>query len=158
MADLKGPARQAALRVLGRRMRTAREMRKLLAGKGHAEREIEAVVARLEEDGYLNDREFAHQWVALRSAHRLYGPVRLAMDLRNRGVAEEFIQEALGERLGADEEMALARKAARKKLSTLRAGGQKGRAALYRHLHGRGFTAPVITAVLADLRFEEDTS
>ena len=149
------PARRWALRALTRRMHTVHEIRAGLKKRGFDRDIIEGVIAEFVRLQYLNDRQFAIVWISSRSAGRLHGRLRLARDLKQKGVSEEIIREAMGQSLTPEEELSCARKAADKKVRTLRTAGLKARAALYRHLSSRGFTADVVRAALDDIDLEE---
>jgi len=127
---------QYALRLLGRRMHTRAELeRKLLARA--APEEVRSVLARLEEWGYLDDRAFAEAFV--RSRRGRWGELRIAAELRRRGVDERIVREALAAEDGEEDEparaLALLEKAAWR---------HKGdRARMVRYLQGRGFALEV---------------
>ncbi len=54
-------------------------------------------IQRLKENGFLGDEQFARDWVENRSTFRPRSKRMLAMELRQKGVAEEEIQQALAE-------------------------------------------------------------
>ena len=144
-----------ALRALTRRMHTVHEIHAGLRKRGFHQDVIESVVAELLVLKYLDDQLFAQTWISSRSATRLHGRLRLARDLKQKGVPENIVEDAMGRSLTVEEELAHARKAAEKKVRTLRAGGKatgyKARAALYRHLSSRGFTGDVVRAALDEI-------
>lgn len=151
-------ARRWALRALTRRMHTVHEIRAGLKKRGFTAEVAEEVVAEMIRLKYVDDRQFANIWISSRVAVRLHGRLRLARDLKQKGVPEEIIREAMVQSLTVEEEVNCARKAAEKKVRTLRSGGVKARAALYRHLSSRGFTADVVRAAMADIDLEEKLS
>jgi len=155
-------ARQFALRALGRRMHTAFEMRSALSKRGFNKDVVQSVETELSRLGYINDLHFAQIWVAGRSAHQLHGRLRLLRDLRQKGVPDDITESVLENSLTEAEEVAIAVKAAEKKMRTLkaagRAAGAKGRESLYRHLASRGFTNQVIRQAVAGIKFEEDST
>lgn len=55
--------------------------------------ELEAVLDRLEVEGLQSDRRFAEAWIRQHQAR--HGRLRLALDLRQRGVADEMAAELL---------------------------------------------------------------
>ena len=149
-------ARQWALRALGRRMHTVYEIRTALSKRGFADDVIEAVVEELARQGYIDDLNFAQIWVASRSVHQLHGRFRLLKDLRQKGIPDEITESVLRDSFPEKDEVAIAIKAAEKKLRALRSSGRsvgraagrttgaKGRDAIYRHLRSKGFTTRVI--------------
>ncbi|MDF1535506.1 MAG: regulatory protein RecX [bacterium] len=151
-------ARRWALQALTRRMHTTREIRTGLERRGFDRDVIDGVVAGLVRLKYVDDRQFAEVWISSRSALRLHGRLRLARDLKQKGVSEKLIREAMELSLTVEAELEFARKAAEKKVRNLRSAGPRARAALYRHLSSRGFTADVVRAVLDDIDLEEKLS
>ncbi len=91
------------LRLLGRRARTAHEIRDYLRKHGYAETIIEQVVHRLHDLNLLDDAAFAREWIENRSRHRPRGRQALISELRRKGVAQETIEAAL-ENANLDEE------------------------------------------------------
>jgi regulatory protein len=85
----------SALRALARRDHSIAELERKLRERNISETAAAAVVARLVESGYLDDRRFAERWAdaAVRNG-RGYG-VRLRQDLARRGVNREIIEEVL---------------------------------------------------------------
>ncbi|GLV47227.1 regulatory protein RecX [Thermus sp. LT1-2-5] len=117
-----------ALKLLARRgLSRARLREKLLAR--FPEAEAEAALARLEQLGYLDDRAFAETFVA---ARRKYGPAKLRHLLLAQGVAEEVVEEVLGE-VGEEEVLQAALKVLR------RYPRRHDQVKAVRFLQGRGF-------------------
>ena len=87
---------QDALRLLAARDYTTAKMREKLAARGFNEAAAETAVARLEREGWLNDRRFAERFAETAVAcGRFFGP-RLRLEMRRRGVPAELIDEVLG--------------------------------------------------------------
>ena len=166
----KKSARQWALRALGRRMHTAHEIRAGLSKRDFADEAVSSVVEELVRVGYINDLDFARTWVTSRSVHQLHGRLRLLRDLRQKGVPDEIAESVLKDSFPDEDEVVIAKKAAEKKIRTMRATGKaagraagrasgaKGRDALYRHLRSRGFTTRAISLAMAGISFKEDSS
>lgn len=93
--DSREAAFQQALRLLSYRPRSVAEIRKKLVEKGIDEAIIDAVTQRLADGGYLGDQSFAVEWVENRANFRPRGRRLLRYELRQKGVAEEHIQNAL---------------------------------------------------------------
>ncbi len=160
---MSASARSWALRALTRRMHTVHEIRAGLQKRGFGQDVIENLLTQFIELKYLDDDQFAQSWISSRSAGRLHGRFRLARDLKQKGVSETIIREAMERSLTVEDELIYARKAAEKKVRTLIATGKitgkapggatglKARASLYRHLSSRGFTADVVRATLNDI-------
>lgn len=93
--DEKDRAYQRAIAYLAHRPRSRMEIIRYLGGKGFATQTIETVVERLEAHGYLDDTAFARMWIDSRRRHRPRGIFGLQYELRQKGISEEIIQEAL---------------------------------------------------------------
>lgn len=129
---------------LAHRPRSADEVRRYLISKEVGQPVIAAVLERLQERAWLDDAEFARYWVDQRQRHKPMAARALRYQLRQKGVAELVIDEAL-DRL---DETDAAYRAAQLRLSRYR--GQTPRA--FRQKLGgvlmrRGFDAETIREV-----------
>src|SRR5882757_7344034 len=88
-----------AVGVLARRMRTERDLRRLMkvrAEEGEAgARAMDAVVARLKELGYLSGERFAEGYARVRKESEKLGRRRLQQDLMMKGVGKELVASTL---------------------------------------------------------------
>ena len=85
-----------ALQALSRKERTVAEMGSWLHARGVGSDEVEAVVGHLAETGTLDDRRFAERYAEDKRELAGWGEERIRMALAQRGVADEYISEALG--------------------------------------------------------------
>jgi regulatory protein len=92
-------AKTSAFRFLKIRQRSVLELSQKLAAKGYEKATVEATVAFLLDKKFLDDHAFAKAWVRYRQA-RPYGPQRIRLELRQKGINEEFIKESLQEAFG----------------------------------------------------------
>ncbi len=92
----------AALRLLGYRFRSEAELRKRLVEKEHDRDAIDAAVARLKAEGWIDDARFARVLADSRSRKGI-GPKRVALELRRFGVQDDVAGAAVR---GTDQEMA----------------------------------------------------
>jgi regulatory protein len=88
-------AYQRALDYLARRPRSQREIERYLHKKEVSEEYIERVCHRLIELGFLDDLSFALYWIENREAFRPRGAQALRYELRQKGVDETIIAQAL---------------------------------------------------------------
>lgn len=95
--DYQQKAYDRAVRYLSIRPRSAAEIRRYLTEYEYAAEVVEAVVARLSNDGYLDDADFARFWVENRQQFRPKGVAVLRQELRQRGLDNEVIEGALAE-------------------------------------------------------------
>lgn len=90
-------AYQRGLRLLSYRPRSVSEIQKKLSELGFEEPVVTAAIQRMKENNYIGDEQFAKDWVENRSTFRPRSRRLLAIELRQKGVAEETIQQALAE-------------------------------------------------------------
>ncbi len=83
-----------ALKVLGGRAHSTGEMREKLRRRAGRPGEVEEVLARLKDHGYLNDQKFAESYAASRLANDKFGRTRVIQDLRQRRVAPAVAERA----------------------------------------------------------------
>ena len=92
-----------AVSLLASRARTEQEIVSALRQNAYPEQTIARVMARLHEEGYIDDAVFAGQWANARTAKGM-GARRIRQELRFKGVSQHDIDEALD---SVDEEEAL---------------------------------------------------
>lgn len=96
MEDQLQKAKDAAYRYLSYRARSVAEVRDKLKEKDFAAEVVAEVVADLQRQKLLDDREFARRWIEARLP-RAYGARKLAQDLRHKGVATGVVDEVIAE-------------------------------------------------------------
>jgi len=146
LASVQERMEASALRILALRSHTRAELGRKLKGRKFPGTEIEALLLRYEEIGYLDDEAAARSWVQRRLRARPMGLRSMARELSGIGVSPEIAELALAEGYGEGGELVSARRAAHKRLKALR-GKDKLRERLLRFLQGRGF--PVVICIEA---------
>lgn len=154
-------ARRVAFRFLGYAARSRAEIEARLERDGFAPEITAAVIAELEARNYLNDAQFARDWIQDRADRKKYGRTRLAAELQRKGVDRETVQEAL-ESVDDAAELRRALDLGRAKwpsalppdadYALLQAEQRKISAFLQR----RGFSWNIITQVLAELMANQE--
>lgn len=143
--DAREQAMQQALLFLSYRARSEKEIRQNLKKHGYPEDAIEYVMTRLRENRLANDNEFAQAWVENRNTFRPRSRRVLTMELRQKGLDEETVKEAVA---NVDED-ALAYETARKRAPRLASlEWSEFRRKLSEHLARRGFPYSVVTSVV----------
>lgn len=94
-ADPVEVARAIALRRLGRMPQTASQLKTYLLGKSTPVDVAESVVARMADVGLIDDAEYARMWVRSRRLIKNAGDSLLRRELRQRGVAQDLVEDAL---------------------------------------------------------------
>jgi regulatory protein len=130
-----GDLRERALRLLTRREHSRAELVRKLAQAGFEQQDIAALLDAFEDKNWLSDRRFAESWVADHRAKA--GSVKLAYELRQRGVSEAIIESVLGD--NRDSELERAREVWLKKFGSAPADAAE-KARQMRFLLSRGFT------------------
>ena len=101
-----------AVNLLANRARSRNEIRQKLYAAGYSFETIDVVLYKLEKNDLINDDDFANQYINYRTEQK-YGPRRIAQELRNKGVAGEYVEMKLDEISEAkqlDNAIALAKK------------------------------------------------
>src|SRR5688500_14451631 len=76
-----------ALKILGMRALSTGQVRDKLRRKAENAEDIEPVISRLRENGFLNDSRFAEGYARARRESDGFGKIRVLRDLRQRRVA-----------------------------------------------------------------------
>ena len=84
-----------SLDLLARREHSIWELRQKLRQRFPGFREVEPVLLQLEEQKFLCDERFSLNFVHSRMANRSWGAYRLRAELKQRGVAGQWIDQAL---------------------------------------------------------------
>ena len=94
---------ELALRAVSARDRTVAELRTYLERKRVEPAAIEEAVAQLTAAGLLDDARYARRFADDKRELARWGPARIALDLRKRGIDPVLIDEALASRERSDE-------------------------------------------------------
>ena len=137
------------LKFLSYRPRSEKELADWFKKKKVGSETQKLVKKKLKRLGYLDDQEFTRWWVEQRMTFRPFGKKRLALELRQKGIAREIIDEQL-DNLRDEELSQLAEKLAKKKLKSLKNLPYfEARAKLIAFLSRRGFRWEIIKEVVA---------
>lgn len=94
--ELRRQTFNRAIKLLTIKPRSVAELReRLMQGKNVNNAVVDAVIARLEEYGYLNDERFAFSYASLKVKQRPVGRRRLQRDLKLKKVSNTVADEAL---------------------------------------------------------------
>ncbi len=137
--------RTAALALLAGRDFARNEIAKRLLRRGYPAAIVATVVEGLAAQRLLSESRFVEQFIR-QHAGRGHGPVRIRVELRERGVAQGDIEEGLA---AATEDWAgIARETRRKRFGLSPPGDYRERARQARFLQYRGFSAEQVRAAL----------
>jgi len=143
-----------AYRLLAVRGRSEKELRDALKRAEFAEEIIAATIADCKQQRFIDDANFAKQFIQSRLRNRPMGRMRLTVELKQKGIDASTIDSALDEALTSEDQVALADQLAekqRKRLANL--PPLKARQRLSDFLRRRGFDWETIqgTKLWADL-------
>jgi regulatory protein len=149
-----------AVKALGRRMRTVAELKRLMRTRvedgdaGNAK--ILAVIARLEEQRYLDDPAFAATYTRLRQDNEKFGKRRVQQELSRKGVESTLISTTLDTAYENVSEEALARKHLERK-RVKPPTNEKESARVVRLLVRGGFSTGTIFKILKSWKAGDET-
>jgi regulatory protein len=140
-----GDLRERALRLLARREHSRAELVRKLEQAGFDTSDIQPLLDEFEQKNWLSDRRFAESYVADHRARS--GSIKLAYDLRQRGVSDSIIEAVLSD--SRDSEIDRAREVWKKKFGSLPAdAAEKSRQ--MRFMQSRGFTFDIIRRAIGE--------
>jgi regulatory protein len=142
-ADLSHRCLGAALHYLGYRPRSEAELRERLKRRGFDGDNVEAAIAKLREQGLVNDLAFAQFWKDNRQSFSPRSQWLTRSELRQKGVAEDIIGQVIADVDDEDSAYRVAMSRVRK-LPTADYDYQSFRRRLGEHLKRRGFDYRVI--------------
>lgn len=140
--------RLAAMNYLARREHSAQELQDKLAARSEDLILVRGVVERLAEQGLQSDERFVESFLRSRFQQGK-GPLRIAQELRQKGVAEQLVDRGLKE-FGADW-WQLARDVRHKRFGSAPPEDLKAKAKQLRFLQYRGFTTDQAYAAVEPL-------
>jgi regulatory protein len=141
-----------ALKSLAGRAHSTAELREKLRRRAERSADVEDVLARLKDHGYLDDRRFAETFAAARLSNEKFGRTRVLQDLRQRRVAPSLAERTVRQLYQDVNEDALIEDWIRRKYRMAPRGSlfreDKDLAAAYRRLLRAGFRTGDIVRVL----------
>ena len=133
-----------AVDLISRRLRSEKEIRDYAWRKQWSKENLEKVVERLHERGYLNDEKFAESFVRSRANLRNFSKRKMKMELMKKGIKSEIIEKVLDESEDFDEDQAL------KNLIAKKRGHYETEQKLIAYLARQGFSYDKIKAMLSE--------
>ncbi len=135
-----------ALRLLARREHSREELKRKLVQHAQEGEDVEVLLDELVQRGWLSDARFAEQCVRAKS--RRFGPLKLAQQLRSKGVDEETI--ARGFRAAAADGASSLESVWRSRFGAP-AADPREKARQARFLQGRGFALDEVMGFLRNV-------
>ncbi len=154
--DILERALQAAMRFISYRPRSQQEVEQKLLSKDYAPPVVQKVIEKLQSNGLVEDEQFAQTWIENRTEFRPRSRRLLAMELRQKGISEEIIEETFDD-LDSEEQLALS--AARKYAHRLNGlEREKFRMRMLGFLARRGFSFDVSRETERTIWMEANTT
>jgi len=147
VAKTEPSLRARAMRFLARREHSRAQLQRKLSFLASEGEDVEALLDDLAKRGWLSDARFAEQ--TIRSKSRRFGPLKLAHELRSKGVEDETVSAAF--RAAGAEGTASIETIWRSRFDTAPIN-ERERARQVRFLQGRGFALDGILRFLKEAR------
>ena len=147
MTELDGliePVRSSALRLLTRREHSKLELQRKLAAKDYPSELIETVIEDLATENWQSDERFAEAYARAR-IRKGYGPIRIQLELQQRGVDGSSLNAVADELCGGWE--ILIQSVYTKKYGDEGFDSPQQQSKCWRFLQQRGFTSEQIQAL-----------
>ena len=139
-------------RVLAARAQTVSELRQKLTRRAAQRQDVDEVIRRLKENGYLNDQHLAESFASWRRDNEVHGKTRVVRDLMTRRVAPDLAKKAVETAYSGVDETALIEQFLERKFRGKNLGvllqEDKHLAAAFRRLRTAGFGAGASIKVL----------
>ena len=142
-------AKSTAIRFLSLKYRCEKEIRVKLELSGFDDEVIENVLEELKSMGYINDRIYTQKYIHDRSKLKPKSKRGLKLELKNKGVTEDIIDEVIGE-WDIDED-AVAFGLAKKKFGKYDIKDENITRKIYSFLQHRGYSFETIEGVIKNL-------
>ena len=141
-----------ALRALSGRAMSIGELRERLRKRAASPADVDSVIAKLKEAGYLDDRRFAESFANARKENQGFGQMRVIRDLRQRRVAPGLADKAVREAFADSDEGDLINRYLERKYRNIELASylaeDKNLASAFRRLRNAGFSAASSIRVL----------
>jgi len=141
-----------SVRYLGGRACSTEELRAKLRPRAAKASDIDAVLARLREVGYLNDARFAESYAINRAENDGFGRMRVLSDLRGRRVTPDMAEKTVAQVFADKNEADLIDSFIERRMPSLRSESliedQRELGKAYRRLRRAGFSSGGALAAL----------
>ena len=141
-----------AVRMLGGRAHSTGELREKLRRRAERAADVDLVLGKLKELGYLNDQQFAESYAASRLENQGLGKMRVLRDLRQRRIAPQLAEQVTEKTYQETNEADLIEEFLKRKYRGKKLGEflseEKNLASAFRRLRYAGFGAGTSIRVL----------
>ena len=145
-------ARRRAIRYLVYRDRSRNEIIRYLKKKKFSENAVDETLIFLENNEYINDERFAMQFGRSRIVNKKIGRLRLGLELGDKGLERQIIEETLNSLYEEYDEKKIALSCAKKKLATYEpSNSERDHRRIANFLGRKGFPSGIIYEVVTQL-------
>lgn len=145
-------ARESAVRFLGYRARSKKEISDKLREKDYSDDVIDKTIEFLEKYNYINDKQFAIKYMNDKIKLKGNGANKIKYELRQKGISDEILDEVFEDTY--DDELEKAISLLEKKVKRIDVFDYKAKQKLSTYLSGRGYNYDIIKASIKHI---EDT-
>lgn len=149
-----------AIGALGRKMRTVAELKRLMRARVKTQYDgellVEVVTAKLREQKYLNDTNYAESYSRFRKENEKFGRLRVVQELKAKGIHGDIIDKTVGAAYQDVNEEQLAREFLQRK-RIRKPASQRDAAKVFRTLMRAGFPTRVIFRILKMWDVDDET-
>jgi regulatory protein len=142
-----------ALRFIGRRPRSRKEIELKLNEKGYGEEAVNRTIQKLIEQKIIDDEQFANMWTEHRLFSQKKGRRWVQQELQQKGLSKELIQEALAN-VDEEAEFKAAYDTAKKKWLTTKGEPFERKHKLAAFMLQRGYSSTMVNIVLKQVTGE----
>ncbi len=147
--DDPGAARAAGLALLAGRELSEAQVRERLMRRGFDAEAVEPAIARLRDEGAIDDRRVAASCARTQARIKGRGPARILHHIQALGISRDLAEQAVREAVGPDEEATLLEQALDRRLrGATRPPDAAALRRLYAHLVRQGFAPGAVLALL----------
>jgi len=143
--------KRQALRYLGRRLRSEKELRSYLKRKHISPQNTNRIINYCRQENYLNDAEFTRAFIKDQLNLNKDGINKIRQKLYQKGIERSLIERQLDELTNSEQQLQTALQMARKKIALIHKSPKNKRDKLFRYLKGKGFTTEIIYKVLREV-------
>ena len=127
------------------------DVRKKLHDWGLSSTDVNSIIERLKQERYLDNERYAHAYCRDKLRFNGWGKIKISFMLRNKGIEQEYIDDALNE-IDEEEYAAIINEALAAKAKTLKdKNDMQKRASLLRFASSRGFEPSLIYSAIERL-------
>lgn len=145
----KTTALEKLVKYMGTRLRTEKQLKDYLKGKGYSDKTIAYCMDKLKEYNFINDEQYVSAYIETNKRRK--GKTLLKQELKQKGIKDKLLEESFAE-YETDEEVieTLAKKYLKNKELT-----KDNFTKVYRHLFSKGFGSDEILRVIKRI-FNDD--